>query len=238
MAGESILVVEDDNDILELIKYNLLKERYTVEGAVTGEAALHSASARSFDLCLLDIMLPGIDGLEVCRILKKDPRTAPIPIIMVTAKGEEADIVTGLEMGAEDYLVKPFSPRVLIAKVRTVFRRKTTPEITSGRPINVYDMTIHPGRREVITKGKAIDLTFTEFQLLYHLASKPGWVFTRYQIVNAINGEDYAVTDRAVDVQIVNLRKKLGNYGRFIETVRGIGYRFSDRAYAMEKQPD
>jgi two-component system, OmpR family, alkaline phosphatase synthesis response regulator PhoP len=232
MAGENILIVEDDTDILELIKYNLLKERYRVEGVVTGEMALRNAAKMSFDLCLLDIMLPGMDGLEVCRLMKKDPRTAPIPIIMVTAKGEEADIVTGLEMGAEDYIVKPFSPKVLIAKVRTVFRRKATPEVTSGRPINVYELTIHPGRREVAIGGKFVDLTFTEFQLLYHLANKPGWVFTRYQIVNAINGEDYAVTDRAVDVQIVNLRKKLGDYGKFIETVRGIGYRFSDRADA------
>ena len=229
MPGENILVVEDDSDILELIRYNLLKERYRVETAMSGENALQSAATNVFDLCLLDIMLPGLDGLEVCRLMKKDPRIAQIPIVMITAKGEEADIVTGLEMGAEDYIIKPFSPKVLVARVRTIFRRKATTEVTAGRPLNVYEMSIHPGRREVLIKGKTVDLTFTEFQLLYHLASKPGWVFTRYQIVNAINGEDYAVTDRAIDVQIVNLRKKLGGYGKFIETVRGIGYRFADK---------
>jgi two-component system, OmpR family, alkaline phosphatase synthesis response regulator PhoP len=229
MAGENILVVEDDSDILELIRFNLLKDRYRVETAMSGELAIQSAATTVFDLCLLDIMLPGLDGLDVCRLMKKDPRAAQIPIIMVTAKGEESDIVTGLEMGAENYIVKPFSPKVLIAKVRTVFRRKAAPEVTSGRPLNVYDISIHPGRREVLIRGKEVDLTYTEFQLLYHLASKPGWVFTRYQIVNGINGEYYAVTDRAVDVQIVNLRKKIGGYGKFIETVRGIGYRFTDR---------
>jgi two-component system phosphate regulon response regulator PhoB len=235
MGGENILVVEDDTDISELIKYRLLKERYRVECVFSGDAALEAVNTDSFDLCLLDIMLPGLDGLEVCRILKNDPSTASLPIIMVTVKGEEADIVTGLELGAEDYIVKPFSPKVLIARVRAVFRRKSLPEITSGRPITAYEITIHPGRREVVIQGKTVDLTFTEFELLYHLASRPGWVFTRYQIVNAINGENYAVTDRAVDVQVVNLRKKLGDYGKFIETVRGVGYRFWDRAYAEEK---
>jgi two-component system, OmpR family, alkaline phosphatase synthesis response regulator PhoP len=235
MAGENILIIEDDTDISELVKFNLSKEHYRVECAYSGEAALKAIKAQTFDLCLLDLMLPGVDGLDVCRTLKKDPSTAAIPIIMVTAKGEEADIVLGIELGAEDYMVKPFSPKVLMAKVRAVFRRKSLPEITTGRPINIYEMTIHPGRHEVVVRGEIIDLTYTEFQLLYHLASRPRWVFTRYQIVNAINGENYAVTDRAVDVQVANLRKKLGEYGKFIETVRGIGYRFSDKASTDEE---
>jgi two-component system alkaline phosphatase synthesis response regulator PhoP len=235
MAGENILIVEDDADISELIKYSLSKEHYRVECAFSGEMALKAAKARSFDLCLLDILLPGLDGLAVCRLLKNDPSTASMPIIMISAKGEDSDIVTGQELGAEDYIVKPFSPRVLVAKVRTIFRRKSAPDITSKGPITAYELTIHPGRREVLISGKAIDLTYTEFQILYHLVSKPGWVFTRYQIINAINGEDYAVTDRVVDVQVVNLRKKLGDYGKFIKTVRGVGYRFSDRASTDEK---
>ncbi len=235
MPGEKILVIEDDINIMELIRYNLIKERFQVECAPTGEAGMQMANSGSFDLCLLDIMLPGLNGLEVCRLIKRDPALHQLPIIMVSAKVEDADIVAGLDLGAEDYIIKPFSPKVLIARVRAVFRRKSLPEITTGRPINAYEMTIHPGRHEVKIKGKTVDLTLTEFQLLYQLASKPGWVFTRYQIINALNGDDYSVTDRAVDVQIVNLRRKLGEYGKFIETVRGIGYRFWDRASSEEK---
>jgi two-component system, OmpR family, alkaline phosphatase synthesis response regulator PhoP len=229
MPGESLLVVEDDKDIQELIKYNLQKEQYQVLCASSGEDALKMVKSRTFDLILLDLMLPGIDGLEICKVLKSEPLTATIPIIMVTAKGEDADVVLGLELGADDYIVKPFSPRVLIARIRTVLRRKGNVQADLKQVINFGGLTIHLGKREVLLNNKVIDLTFTEFELLHHLASHPGWVFTRYQIVNAVKGDDYPVTDRSVDVQIAGLRKKLGEFGDLIETIRGVGYRFSEK---------
>jgi two-component system alkaline phosphatase synthesis response regulator PhoP len=231
MPNNIILIIEDDKDILELIKYNLQKEHYQVVSASNGEEGLKTAQLRPFNLILLDLMLPGIDGLEICKILKGDPKTASIPIIMVTAKGDEADIVLGLELGAEDYIIKPFSPRVLIARVRTILRRKTKTPTDKGQIITFNRLTINPGKREVLINNVPLDLTYTEFELLFHLAGRPGWVFTRYQIVNAIKGDDYPVTDRSVDVQIAGLRKKLGSYGELIETIRGVGYRFSDKEF-------
>jgi len=228
MPRENILLVEDDDDISELVRYNLEKEGYHVTAAANGEEGLKAAQADRFNVLLLDLMLPGIDGLSICRALKSDPKTSKLPIIMLTAKGEEADIVAGLELGADDYITKPFSPRVLVARLRALLRRKSQAVSDSEASIKIGDLSIHPGRREVLVKGKAIDLTFTEFQLLQYLAGRPGWVFTRYQIVNAIKGEDYPVTDRSVDVQIVGLRKKLGSLGSLIETIRGVGYRFTD----------
>lgn len=229
MVKENVLIVEDDRDISELIDYNLSKEGFRTTCIAEGEAAIKLAKLKSFDICLLDLMLPDIDGLEVCKALKADSKTAEMPIIMVTAKGEESDIVVGLEMGADDYLTKPFSPKVLIARIKTVLKRKKQIAPGQNGPVMISGISIHPGRHEVSINGRVIELTFTEFQLLRFLASKPGWVFTRYQIVDAIKGEDYAVTDRAVDVQIVGLRKKLGEHGKLIETIRGVGYRFSDK---------
>lgn len=231
MAKENVLIVEDDRDISELIDYNLTKEGFRTTCIAKGEEAVRLVKLKPFDICLLDLMLPDIDGLEVCRSFKADSKTAEIPIIMVTAKGEESDIVVGLEMGADDYLTKPFSPKVLIARIRTVLKRKKQILPDQSAPIAVGDISIHPGRHQVTISGRQVDLTFTEFQLLKFLASKPGWVFTRYQIVDSIKGEDYAVTDRSVDVQIVGIRKKLGNYGKLIETIRGVGYRFSDKEF-------
>ncbi len=178
------------------------------------------------DLIVLDLMLPGIDGLEATRILKSDTGTMNIPIVMLTAKGEEADIVTGLELGADDYITKPFSTRVLIARVKAVLRRKVKEYPEKDAAIRIHDLSIHPGRHEVIVSGKTVQLTFTEFGILHFLAKRPGWVFTRNQIMDAVKGDDYFVTDRSVDVQIVGLRKKLGTAGPYIETVRGVGYRF------------
>jgi two-component system phosphate regulon response regulator PhoB len=172
-------------------------------------------------------MLPGMDGLEVCRKLKSSPRTDRIPIIMLTAKGEEADIVSGLEVGADDYVTKPFSPKVLVARVRRLLHRVIAREL-EGKPVKIHELTIDPARHEVTVKGKPVQLTFTEFKILHALAKRPGYVFTRYQIVDSIHGSDYLVTDRAVDVQIVSLRKKLGMCSKYIETVRGVGYRFRD----------
>ena len=228
MAKERILVVDDEEDILELVGYNLAREGYRIICATSGEETLKIAKSEPPDLILLDLMLPGIDGLEVTKSLKNDAKTRHIPIIMLTAKGEEADIVTGLELGADDYITKPFSPRILVARVRAVIRRKVKETTNDMSAIQIHDLVIHPQRREVLVGGKPVELTFTEFQVLYYLAGRPGWVFTRSQIVDAVRGDDYPVTDRSVDVQIVGLRKKLGSCGKYIETVRGVGYRFRE----------
>jgi len=228
MAKERILVVEDEEDILELVRFNLSREGYSVTGAATGEEAWKLASSRVPDLIVLDLMLPGIDGLEVTKMIKNDSRTRDIPIVMLTAKGEESDIVTGLELGADDYITKPFSPRVLVARVKAVLRRKVKEPTEESSVLKIHDLVIHPGRHEVLVEGKSVELTFTEFGILSYLARRPGWVFTRSQIVDAVRGDDYFVTDRAVDVQIVGLRKKLGPASKYIETVRGVGYRFKE----------
>lgn len=228
MAKEKILVVDDEEDILELVRYNLSREGYQVVGTLSGEEALKKARSEAFDLIVLDLMLPGIDGLEVTKKLRDNDKPRHIPVVMLTAKGEEADIVTGLELGADDYITKPFSPRVLIARVRTALRRQTRRPDDATAVIQIHALEIHPGRRTVLAAGNPVDLTYTEFQLLYTLARRPGWVFTRGQIVDAVRGDDYPVTDRSVDVQIVGLRKKLGTYGKYIETVRGVGYRLRE----------
>lgn len=228
MTKEKILIVDDEEDILELLRFNLTREGYQVRCVATGEAALKAASEPT-DLVLLDLMLPGMNGLEVARYLRADARTRDVPIVMVTAKGEEADVVAGLELGADDYIAKPFSPRVLLARVRAVLRRKSIPHPNEEDFLRIHDLVIHPGRREVLVAGKPVLLTYTEFGILSYLARRPGWVFTRTQIVDAVRGEDYAVTDRSVDVQIVGLRRKLGPAGRYIETIRGVGYRFKER---------
>ena len=225
---KKILVVDDEEDILELVRYNLEKEGYRITCAITGEDAVNKIGAATYDLILLDLMLPGIDGLEVARRIKKNSRTEHIPIIMLTAKGEESDIVTGLELGAEDYITKPFSPKVLAARIKTVLRRKDKSPTVDDYLLNVHGVTIDAGRREVTVQGQEISLTYTEFQILHFLATNPGWVFSRNQIVDAVRGEGYAVTDRSVDVQIAGIRKKLGDYGKYIETVRGVGYRFTE----------
>ncbi|MHB8837138.1 MAG: response regulator transcription factor [Candidatus Methylomirabilia bacterium] len=230
-AREKILVVEDEEDILELISYNLNREGYRVSTATTGEEGLRLAMRDKPDLIVLDLMLPGIDGIEVCRRLKADPQIRYIPVVMVTAKGEEADVVTGLELGADDYLTKPFSPKVLVARLRAVIRRREQESVKDAKePIQRGEILIHPGRREVLLGGSriALDLTFTEFNILYLLASRPGWVFTRAQIVDAVRGYDYNVTERSVDVHVVGLRRKLGPHGEQVETVRGVGYRFRE----------
>lgn len=229
MAQAKILIVEDEEDVLELVRYNLEKNGYQTETAPNGRLALEKVRSKTIDLILLDLMLPEIDGLEVCRTVKKDPKTAEIPIVMLTAKGTEADIVTGLEMGADDYITKPFSPRVLMARVKAVLRRKEMPQETADSSVlRIQEIEIDSGRHRVTVAGESVKLTTTEFGLLKFLASRPGWVFTRYQIVDAVHGNDYPVTDRSVDVQVVGLRKKLGDAGRYIETVRGVGYRFQD----------
>ena len=231
MSKERILVVEDEEDILAMVHFNLIKAGFRVECATTGEEGFARARDIRPDLVLLDLMLPGMDGTDVCRRLRKAADTADIPIIMLTAKGEEHDVVKGLELGADDYIPKPFSPQVLLARIQAVLRRRvrsgTDPE--SQHPITVGELYNHRGRNKVEAAGENVDLTYTEFQLLLLLAGRPGWVFSRSQIVDAIHGEGYAVTDRAVDVQIVGLRRKLGECGKYIETVRGVGYRFQEQ---------
>jgi two-component system phosphate regulon response regulator PhoB len=236
MIKQSVLVVEDEEDIRELVSYNLLKEGYQVAGVASGEDALAAIESKPPDLVLLDLMLPGLDGLSVCRKLKGNPLTELTPVIMLTAKGEEADIVAGLNMGADDYVTKPFSPRVLLARVKAVLRRAAEehrPEedyenLEEEEAIEVHDLMIHPGRHEVLVRGKSVELTATEFKLLYLLVQRPGWVFTRQQILDGVHGDNYAITERAVDVQVVGLRRKLGAAGNYLETVRGVGYRFKE----------
>jgi two-component system phosphate regulon response regulator PhoB len=229
MTKTNILIIEDEEDIRELVKYNLQRENFGVLEAGSGEEGLKLVDRLPPDLILLDLMLPGKDGLEICRMLKRNDHTQNIPVVMMTARGEESDIVAGLELGAEDYVVKPFSPKVLGARVKAVLRRNASaPELAPDDVIRIHDLVIHPGRHEVLVKDKPVDLTATEFRLLHFLARRPGWVFTRYQIVDAVHGEDYPVTERSVDVQIVGLRRKMKRAGNYIETVRGIGYRFRD----------
>jgi len=229
MSKETILIVDDEEDILELIKFNLKGEGYNILQAMTGEEAIKIAKQSGPDLIVLDLMLPGIDGLEVTRYLKNNNATMDIPIVMLTAKGEESDIVAGLELGANDYISKPFSPRELVARIRAILRRRQ--KNSSEAPDRVRqegDMVIDRAKHRVTIEGEIIELTLSEFELLSFLAEKRGWVFTRGQIVDAIHGENYAVTERSIDVIIVGLRKKLGSYSSCIETVRGVGYRFKE----------
>lgn len=225
-----ILVVEDEADIAELIRVNLEMAKFGVVVVGSGEEAIEKAEEVNPDLILLDLMLPGLSGLEVCRRLKQDPKTKDLRIIMVTAKGEETDIVNGLEMGADDYVTKPFSPQILLARVQAVLRRArpAAEETPSDGIIRAGSLEIDPGRVEVRIGGEKVDLTQSEFRILQFLAQRPGWVYTRAQIVQAIHGVNYAVTDRTIDFQMVGLRKKLGAAGENIETVRGVGYRFKD----------
>jgi two-component system phosphate regulon response regulator PhoB len=228
MAKESIFIIEDDKNILEVLRFNLTKERYQVDYSEDGETGLLKIASKTPDLILLDLMLPGIDGLEVCRRLKANEKTNSISIVMLTAKGEEADIVAGLELGADDYITKPFSTRVLLARIRTVLRRKSAAATTDEGVLKIHNLVIHPGKHQVLVDGNEVELTRTEFSLIHFLAKRKGWVFTRNQIIDVVQGEDYPVTDRSVDVQIVGLRKKLGAAGEYIETIRGVGYKFKD----------
>ena len=226
---KNILVVDDEEDILELLRYNLSKEGFVVDCVSSGEEAIEHIKRNPVALMILDLMLPGIDGLEVCRQLKRDDKYYRIPIIMLTAKGEDSDIVAGLELGADDYITKPFRPRVVIARVRSVLRRyKQIEESSKDKIVNIHNIEIHPDRYEVLVGKNPVNLTKTEFTVLHFLAKRPGRVYTRDQIIDKVKGEDYPVTDRSVDVQIVGLRRKLGPYGKYIETVRGIGYRFRE----------
>jgi two-component system, OmpR family, alkaline phosphatase synthesis response regulator PhoP len=231
MAHETILVVDDEQDILELLRYNLEREGYKVLTVESGEAAVSETLAARPDLVILDLMLPGIDGVEVCRRIRSKEDLNNIPIIMLTAKSEDSDIISGLEVGADDYVAKPFSPKVLVARVRALLRRKQRKELPpKGEAIlTIHDIRIDTSRHEVRCGDEVVDLSVTEFAILEFLARNPGWVFSRSQIIGAVKGEDYPVTERSVDVQILGLRKKLLARGDYIETVRGIGYRMREK---------
>ena len=227
MPKENILIVEDEADIQELIKFNLEKEGYRVTCVESAELAAKKINGKLPELVILDLMLPGVDGLTFCRQLKADPRTKNVPVIMLTAKSEESDVVSGLEVGADDYVTKPFSPRVLLARVRAVLRRQEILDHASKAvELKCGKLILNTARHEVMISGKQVDLTSTEFKMLQFLMQRQQMVFSRDQIVDSVHGQDYPVTDRSVDVQVVGLRKKLGNCSDYIETVRGFGYRF------------
>ena len=221
-----VLVVDDEPDIRELVQHHLEIEGFEVLSAPDGEKGLFLIQNELPDLIILDLMLPGIDGLEVCRKLNNIESTSDIPIIMLTAKGEEIDIIKGLAYGADDYVTKPFSPRVLMARAKAILRRQVINEIDVDEIIQIEELYIHPGKREVKVGSVYIELTFSEFEIIHFIARRPGWVFTRNQIINQVHGDDYPVTDRSVDFQIVGIRQKLGEMGKLIKTVRGVGYRF------------
>ncbi|HOP06428.1 MAG TPA: response regulator [candidate division Zixibacteria bacterium] len=224
-----IVIIEDEQDIGQLIAYNLQNEGFDTGVYTSGEAGIEAAQADPPDLVLLDWMLPGLNGLEVCRRLRSDHRTEHVPIVFLTAKGEEADIVSGLQEGADDYITKPFSPRVLIARVHAVLRRQTDTEEPEEEDVVAYkSIIVDLKKHEVTCDKKRVELTHTEFQLLLTLMRRPGWVFNRDQLVNCIRGEDVFVNDRTVDVHVAGLRRKLGKSAELIETVRGVGYRFKE----------
>jgi two-component system phosphate regulon response regulator PhoB len=230
MARETILVVEDDENIQQLVGYNLAKAGFHVIYADKGEQAFDLIRIEKPALVVLDLMLPGLNGFEVCKLLRKDPKTRNLPIVMLTAKSEENDMAMGLDLGADDYITKPFSPKILISRIKAALRRKEglSEEGSEGRnkgTITLHEITIDPNRYEVLVAGKTVSLTVTEFSILELLARRPGWVFNRQQIIDGVRGDDYFITPRAVDVQVFGLRKKLGEAGKYLETVRGIGYR-------------
>jgi two-component system phosphate regulon response regulator PhoB len=226
MGKATILAVEDDPDIRELLAYAFGKEGWTLVEAESAEAGLEAARRARPDLVVLDVMLPGMDGLEALRRLKADPSLACVPVILATARGEEADIVAGLELGADDYVPKPFSPKVLVARIRAALRRAGAPRDPEGSaPLRVHGLSIDAERHEVLSDGAPLELSATEFALLELLSRSPGRVYSRQLIIDSIKGPDYPVTDRSVDVQVLSLRRKLGAKGVLVETVRGVGYR-------------
>ena len=225
----SILIIEDEPDIRQFISFNLKKKNYKVLTAKNGEEGLTKTKKHKPDIVILDLMLPGIHGLDVCRLLNENKTTKKVPIIMLTALGQEENIIKGLEAGADDYITKPFSFKILDARIKSVLRRYLT-KVNTTKPefISIEGLTINPLKREVKVNKTVVKLTYTEFEILYLLGSSPGMVFTRYQIINKVRDHHYLVTDRSVDFQIVGLRKKLMDKGKMIETIRGVGYRFQN----------
>lgn len=231
MRGKNIMVVEDEEDILQLLSYTLTKAGFRVVLALSGEEALEKLARERVDLILLDHMLPGMDGLEVCQVVRQDNKLKEIPVVMLTAKSEEEDIVTGLARGVDEYLTKPFSPKVLVAKVLANLRRTGADELEEEEqlaPVRIGELYLDPGRFEAQVDGKPVVLTLTEFNILKLLARRPGWVFTRPQIIDYVRGYEYSISPRTVDVHVSSLRKKLGSAGQMIESLRGLGYRLKN----------
>ncbi len=227
MKKGTILVIDDEKDLVELLRYNLEKEGFDVIGAADGSSGMEIARDHRPDVIVLDLMMPGVDGLEVCRRLRAEPKTAAVPIIMLTAKSSEADRVVGLELGADDYVTKPFSPREMVARVKAVLRRASRGQETS-QVHRHGELQIDVDRREVTYRSRRISVTATEFRILCALAGSPGRVLSRDEIIERALERDTAVTDRTIDVHVTALRRKLGKGGGYIETVRGFGYRFRD----------
>ena len=226
MTGESILVVEDEEDILDLIRYNLKQAGFSIIAVESGEEALEVASEENFSLVLLDLMLPGIDGLEVCRLLRAKPETKNIPVLMLTARTEEVDRIVGLELGADDYLTKPYSPRELVLRVRAILRRAEAIESVSDETIRIGSLTIDPIEHRVQLLSEEIELTATEFRLLLTLAQRRGRVQSREELLNVVWGYEHSGYRRTVDTHLRRLRAKMGEAADYLETVRGVGYRF------------
>lgn len=229
MTAKTVLVVDDEESILELVELHLRKEGLGVYTAGSGEEALQVLRTHQVDLVILDLMLPGINGLEVCRRMKASEASARIPVLMLSARSDETDIVVGLELGADDYVTKPFVPKVLVARVRALLRRSRGEQTQVTADLLNYDgLQVDLPRHRVTLDGAPLELTVTEFALLRLFITHPGWVFTRNQIIARVKGDDYPVTDRSVDVQVVGLRRKLGKLGERIETVRGVGYKIRE----------
>jgi DNA-binding response OmpR family regulator len=231
VAKQKVLVIEDEPDLVEVLQYNLDREGYKVITCRDGEQGLSRIRTDDPDLVVLDLMLPGLDGVEVCRRVKSDPVTRHIPIIMVTAKGEESDVVLGLGLGADDYVTKPFSPKELLARIRVVLRRGPLKEESgAGERVARGPLVLDMVRHEARLHDELLTLTPTEMRLLHFLASHPGRVFPRAPLLSRVIGEDAVVTDRNIDVHVRSIRQKLGESAALIETVRGVGYRFADVA--------
>ena len=227
--ASKILIVEDEPDIVELLVYNLHQAGFKTDAALNGADALEQVKIQQPDLVLLDLLLPEVDGLEVCRTLKRDPETASIPIIMLTAKGEAIDRIVGLELGADDYITKPFSPREVMLRIRAVLRR--APNVPRNKPLNqiqIDELKIDLDRHQVFSNGSVIDLTATEFKILSLFAHSPGRVFTRSILMDAVWGQEYYGIERTIDTHVSRLRRKLGQFGERIETVHGVGYRLKE----------
>jgi DNA-binding response OmpR family regulator len=227
-----VLIVEDEPEIADLIRFHVEREGLAARSVASGKLALDAVRHDAPDVVVLDLMLPDLDGLEVCRRLKQNPDTRGIPILMVSAKGEETDIVSGIELGADDYVTKPFSAKILIARLKNILRRGEAgdSEVTPAGRVTLRggSLVIDAERHRVLCEGRPIELTVTEFGVLHHLASKPGFVRTRDQIIAAVHGKSTVLTSRTVDVHVTALRRKLGGLSECIETVRGVGYRFAE----------
>ncbi len=227
MSKETVLVIEDEEDIQEVLRYNLEQYGYDVMCSSTGEQGLLAAKNHNPDLVLLDLMLPNMDGIDVCKELKSESNTKHIPIVMLTARNDDSDIIIGLELGADDYITKPFSPKVLMARIKSLLKRLKKQE-NSNNIISLSGILMDSDKHEVQVDSKNIDLTFSEFKILDLLIKHPERVYSRQQIMNSIKDNEYIITERTIDVQIVGLRKKLGIKGKNIKTVRGIGYKFNE----------